>query len=192
MSIIEMSLTVSQLDNTKHLIAMEQPQRRSHSDLPQSSSSLTLGLPRTATMPRSSKDQPRGASDELSNGRSQRLPVQLERKIIRESLSLRGHGNSSRSTYSTRPGDEVRQNDEASKIASSVRQTRESRRARKEEEDDDRVVVGTKVDHNHVNWVTSYNMLTGIRFVVSRNTAKLDRPLNDADFTTCNKFSFDV
>ncbi|KAI9651497.1 MAG: Phosphatidylinositol-4-phosphate 5-kinase [Alyxoria varia] len=191
MSKIEMSLTISQVNNTKHLIAMEQPQRRCHSDLAHSSTSLTLEVPRNATMPRSSKEQPRGTSDELPNGRGPRLPVQLERRIIRESLSLRRR-NISRSTHANLPVDKVPQDDEASKIAESVRQNRESRKARKEEEDDDRVVVGTKVDHNHVNWVTSYNMLTGIRFVVSRNTAKLDRPLTDADFKTSNKFSFDV
>ena len=73
-----------------------------------------------------------------------------------------------------------------------IRQKRASRRKRKEEEDDDRVVVGTKVDMNHVNWVTAYNMLTGIRFTVSRTNAKLDRDLTDADFDARHKFSFDM
>ena len=74
-----------------------------------------------------------------------------------------------------------------------IRQKRASRRKRKEEEeDDDRVVVGTKVDINHVNWVTAYNMLTGIRFTVSRTNAKLDRDLTDADFDARHKFSFDM
>jgi 1-phosphatidylinositol-4-phosphate 5-kinase len=53
-------------------------------------------------------------------------------------------------------------------------------------------VVGTKVDHNHANWVTAYNMLTGIRFVVSRINAKMDRDLTDEDFSACHKFSFDM
>ncbi|KAI5290425.1 Phosphatidylinositol-4-phosphate 5-kinase [Ascosphaera aggregata] len=66
------------------------------------------------------------------------------------------------------------------------------RRRRREEEDDDKVVVGTKVDQNHQNFVTAYNMLTGIRFTVSRTNAKLDRPLKDEDFDACFKFSFDV
>ena len=74
-----------------------------------------------------------------------------------------------------------------------IRQKRASRRQRKEEdEDDDRVVVGTKVDMNHVNWVTAYNMLTGIRFTVSRTNAKIDRDLTDADFDAKHKFSFDM
>lgn len=53
-------------------------------------------------------------------------------------------------------------------------------------------MVGTKVDQNHVNWVTAYNMLTGIRFTVSRTNAKLDRELTDADFEAKHKFSFDI
>jgi 1-phosphatidylinositol-4-phosphate 5-kinase len=53
-------------------------------------------------------------------------------------------------------------------------------------------MVGTKVDQNHVNWVTAYNMLTGIRFTVSRTNAKLDRDLTDADFDARHKFSFDI
>jgi len=68
-----------------------------------------------------------------------------------------------------------------------------SRRRRKEEEEDDRVLVGTKVDQNHVNWVTAYNMLTGIRFTVSRTNAK--RPPDELDpshFDAKHKFSFDV
>lgn len=67
-----------------------------------------------------------------------------------------------------------------------------SKRKKKDDEDDDRVVVGTKVDQNHVNWVTAYNMLTGIRFTVSRTNAKLDRELTDADFVAKHKFSFDM
>lgn len=53
-------------------------------------------------------------------------------------------------------------------------------------------MVGTKVDQNHQNFVTAYNMLTGIRFTVSRTNAKIDRPLKDEDFDACFKFSFDV
>lgn len=63
---------------------------------------------------------------------------------------------------------------------------------KKEDEEDDRVVVGTRVDQNHVNWVTAYNMLTGIRFTVSRTNAKIDRELTDADFHARHKFSFDM
>ena len=88
--------------------------------------------------------------------------------------------------------DHVPQDEDASRWADQIRAKRASKRKRKEEEDDDRVVVGTKVDQNHVNWVTAYNMLTGIRFTVSRTNAKLDRELTDADFVEKNKFSFDM
>ena len=88
--------------------------------------------------------------------------------------------------------DEVPPESEIAKWTENVKQKRASRRKRKEEEEDDRVVVGTKVDMNHVNWVTAYNMLTGIRFTVSRTNAKINRELTDADFDARHKFSFDM
>ena len=97
-----------------------------------------------------------------------------------------------RSIHSDMFLDEIPQDADAARWAESVRQKRASRRRRKEEEEDDRVMVGTKVDQNHVNYVTAYNMLTGIRFTVSRTNAKLDRELTDADFDAKHKFSFDI
>jgi 1-phosphatidylinositol-4-phosphate 5-kinase len=88
--------------------------------------------------------------------------------------------------------EEIPLDEDAVRWAEAIRQKRASKRRRKDEEDDDRVVVGTKVDQNHVNWVTAYNMLTGIRFTVSRTNAKLNRPLTDADFGAKHKFSFDM
>ena len=88
--------------------------------------------------------------------------------------------------------DDIPQDNDALRWSEAIRQKRASKRRRKEEEDEDRVVVGTKVDQHHVNWVTAYNMLTGIRFTVSRTNAKLDRPLTDADFHARHKFSFDM
>lgn len=76
--------------------------------------------------------------------------------------------------------------------AEAYRQKRASKRRRREEEDDDRVLVGTKVDEHHVNWVTAYNMLTGIRVSVSRTNAKLDRELTPADFDAKQKSTFDM
>jgi len=90
------------------------------------------------------------------------------------------------------PHEEIPVDEDAMRWAEAVRQKRASKRKRKDEEDDERVVVGTKVDQNHANWVTAYNMLTGIRFTVSRTNAKLDRPLTDADFDARHKFSFDM
>lgn len=97
-----------------------------------------------------------------------------------------------RSIHSDMHLDEVPQDEDAARWAELIRQKRASKRKRKEDEDDDRVVVGTKVDQNHVNWVTAYNMLTGIRFTVSRTNAKMDRDLTDADFEAKHKFSFDM
>ncbi|KAF1984065.1 SAICAR synthase-like protein [Aulographum hederae CBS 113979] len=97
-----------------------------------------------------------------------------------------------RSIHSDMHLDEVPQDEDAARWAEAIKQKRMSKRKKKEEEDDDRVVVGTKVDQNHVNWVTAYNMLTGIRFTVSRTNAKMDRELEDIDFDAKHKFSFDI
>jgi 1-phosphatidylinositol-4-phosphate 5-kinase len=87
--------------------------------------------------------------------------------------------------------DESLNDEEAARWAEAIKQKR-ARKKRREEEDDDRVIVGTKVDQNHVNWVTAYNMLTGIRFVVSRINAKMEREPTPADFDAKHKFSFDM
>lgn len=97
-----------------------------------------------------------------------------------------------RSVHSDMYLDEVPPDGDVARWTETIRQKRASRRQKKEEEEDDRVVVGTKVDMNHVNWVTAYNMLTGIRFTVSRTNAKIDRELADADFDAKHKFSFDM
>ncbi|PGH12282.1 hypothetical protein AJ80_06796 [Polytolypa hystricis UAMH7299] len=110
--------------------------------------------------------------------------------LRRPSLSLARR--TTRSINSDLHLDEVPQDEDAARWTEAIKQKRASKRRRKEEEDDDRVIVGTKVDQNHVNWVTAYNMLTGIRFTVSRINAKLDRELTDADFEAKHKFSFDI
>lgn len=97
-----------------------------------------------------------------------------------------------RSMQSDAPRDEIVPDEDAARYAEAYRQKRASKRKRKEEEDDDRVLVGTKVDETHANWVTAYNMLTGIRVSVSRTNAKLDRELTDADFEAKQKSTFDM
>ncbi|KAL2260438.1 hypothetical protein VTK26DRAFT_5535 [Humicola hyalothermophila] len=108
----------------------------------------------------------------------------------RASLSL-GRRNT-RSLHSEGPRDEIVPDEDAMRWAEAYRQKRASKRRRREIEDDDRVLVGTKVDESHANWVTAYNMLTGIRVSVSRTNAKLDRPLTDADFEVKQKSTFDI
>jgi 1-phosphatidylinositol-4-phosphate 5-kinase len=88
--------------------------------------------------------------------------------------------------------DDAAQDPDTAAYTEMVKQKRQSRRDRKKEEEEDRVLVGTKVDQNHVNYVMAYNMLTGIRFTVSRTNAKMDRDLTEADFEAKHKFSFDV
>ncbi|KAG4441914.1 hypothetical protein IFR05_002598 [Cadophora sp. M221] len=144
----------------------------------------TLQVPKPGPS-RSSRD---GDDSVFASGRFS--PTSIAAGVRRGSLSLnRRH---TQSIHSNMPHEEIPPDEDAMLWAEAVRQKRASKRRRKDEEDDDRVVVGTKVDQNHVNWVTAYNMLTGIRFTVSRTNAKLDRPLTDADFEARHKFSFDI
>lgn len=107
----------------------------------------------------------------------------------RASLSL-GRRNT-RSIHSELPRDEVLPDEDALRWAEAYRQKRASKK-RRMEQDDDQVLVGTKVDETHQNWVAAYNMLTGIRVSVSRTNAKLDRPLTDEDFEAKQKSTFDI
>lgn len=86
--------------------------------------------------------------------------------------------------------DDVPEDEDAHRWTEHIKAKRVSKRHGTEE--DDKVLVGTKVSEGHVNFVTAYNMLTGIRFTVSRTNAKLDRELSDQDFTAKHKFSFDI
>ena len=130
----------------------------------------------------------RGSVDESSIATGRFSPTVFSGRR-RGSLSL--NRRNTQSIHSNMPEDIV-QDEDALRWAEAIRQKRASKRKREDDEDEDRVVVGTKVDQHHVNWVTAYNMLTGIRFTVSRTNAKMDRALTDADFTAKHKFSFDI
>jgi 1-phosphatidylinositol-4-phosphate 5-kinase len=146
----------------------------------------TLEVPRL-TPGRSSRD---GIDSALASGRFSPTTATTPAGIRRASLSL--VRRNTRSLHSDLPRDEVVPDEDALRWAEAIRQKRASKRKRMEQEDDDRVLVGTKVDENHANWVTAYNMLTGIRVSVSRTNAKLDRDLTDADFEAKQKSTFDM
>ncbi|KAL4930226.1 1-phosphatidylinositol-4-phosphate 5-kinase [Aspergillus undulatus] len=142
----------------------------------------TLQVPRNTSGRRTSRDQ-----DELAYSSGRLSPTA---GIRRSSLGLARR--TTRTNQSDILVDDANPDEDAARWAEAIKQRRASRKKRRDEEDDDRVVVGTKVDRNHVNWVTSYNMLTGIRFTVSRINAKMDRELTPADFEAKHKFSFDI
>ncbi|EMR08390.1 hypothetical protein PNEG_03227 [Pneumocystis murina B123] len=71
-------------------------------------------------------------------------------------------------------------------------QKRSSKHKRKQNEENQGYFIGTRIGEDHVNYVTAYNMLTGIRVGVSRCTAKVDRDLTSIDFVDSYKFSFDI
>ncbi|KAK6540336.1 Phosphatidylinositol-4-phosphate 5-kinase [Orbilia ellipsospora] len=129
-------------------------------------------------------------SDDIMGSLRDRDSIQPVNPPRRASISL--GRRPSRSVYSDGHLDEIPQDEDSQKWADAIRAKRASKRKKKEEEVEDEVLVGTKVDINHSNYVTMYNMLTGIRFVVSRCNAKVDRPLTDADFDAAHKFSFDI
>ncbi|KAK1783271.1 hypothetical protein QBC45DRAFT_316813 [Copromyces sp. CBS 386.78] len=143
----------------------------------------TLDVPKPSA-PRGSKD---GSDGAYTTGRFSPTGVA---GVRRASLNLARRNT--RSLHSEMPRDEVVPDDDALRWAEVYREKRASKRRRRDAEDDDRVLVGTKVDETHANWVTAYNMLTGIRVSVSRTNAKLDRPLTDADFEAKQKSTFDI
>ncbi|KAL1650088.1 Phosphatidylinositol-4-phosphate 5-kinase [Didymella pomorum] len=145
----------------------------------------TLEVPKLST---SRARDSQNNTDDVVTASGRFSPTTASRR--RGSMSLVRRGT--RSINSDMHLDEVPQDEDAARWAEHIRQKRASKRKRREDEDEDRVVVGTKVDQNHVNWVTAYNMLTGIRFTVSRTNAKMDRELTDADFDAKHKFSFDI
>lgn len=158
--------------------------------LPQHPGLATLQHRHTLQVPKLAPGRNSRDGDDAAYSSGRFSPTTLAAGVRRGSLSLgRRH---TQSVHSNIPHEEIPVDEDAMRWAEAVRQKRASKRKRKDEEDDDRVVVGTKVDQNHVNWVTAYNMLTGIRFTVSRTNAKLDRPLTDADFDARHKFSFDI
>lgn len=168
---------------------MTSPAKPSHPVAPRLQHRHTLEVPRASMNgTRSSRDfsSPNTVTD--GGSESGRLSPGLRTPRASNTMA-RGPPRSVHSEIYT---DEIPQDGDMARWTETVRQKRASRRRKKEEEEDDRVVVGTKVDMNHVNWVTAYNMLTGIRFTVSRTNAKIDRELTDADFDARHKFSFDM
>lgn len=160
----------------------------SSSDLPRLSQRHTLQVPRVP-QGRPSRDFSfvPGPSEEVLSATGRFSPTHDTPRHRRGSLGL-----VRRSTRSDAHVDEPIPDEDAIRWTEAIRQKRASRRKRKEEEDEDRVIVGKKVEEGHQNWVTAYNMLTGIRFTVSRTNAKIDRELSDADFVAKHKFSFDI
>ncbi|KAB8258198.1 hypothetical protein BDV32DRAFT_72957 [Aspergillus pseudonomiae] len=143
----------------------------------------TLQVPRNTSGRRSSRDHSEDAA--YNSGR-----LSPTGGVRRTSFSL--GRRASKTNRSDTLLDEANPDEDAARWAEAIKQRRASKRRRRDDDDDDRVIVGTKVDQNHVNWVTAYNMLTGIRFTVSRINAKMDRELTPADFEAKHKFSFDI
>ncbi|MCJ1319762.1 Phosphatidylinositol-4-phosphate 5-kinase [Xylographa vitiligo] len=159
-----------------------------HPAIPRLQHRHTLQVPRASTA-RGSRDFSLSVGDATDEGFSSSISPTIA-SARRGSLSIARR--TTRSMHSDLNMDEIPQDGEVARWTETVRQKRASRRKRKEDEEDDRVLVGTKVDPNHANWITAYNMLTGIRFTVSRTNAKLDRELSDQDFDARHKFSFDI
>ncbi|KIW48318.1 uncharacterized protein PV06_00920 [Exophiala oligosperma] len=169
----------------------------SNSELPKLSHRHTLQVPKpTIPIGRNSRDFSfaAGPSEEAlsTTGRFSPTRDHHDSTVRHRRASLGLVRRTTRSMQSDAHLDEVAPDEDAARWTELIKQKRASKRKKREEEDDDRVVVGKKVEEGHVNWVTAYNMLTGIRFTVSRTNAKMDRELTDADFDAKHKFSFDI
>ncbi|KAJ5233704.1 uncharacterized protein N7469_005470 [Penicillium citrinum] len=143
----------------------------------------SLQVPRAPSVRRNSRD----ISEDTAYASGRLSPTGANPRRTSFSLMRRA----TKTTQSDGNLDEAQTDEDAARFAEAIKQRRASRR-RREDDDDERVIVGTKVDQNHVNYVTAYNMLTGIRFTVSRINAKMDRELTPADFEAKHKFSFDI
>ncbi|CAK7916141.1 phosphatidylinositol 4-phosphate 5-kinase Mss4p [[Candida] anglica] len=82
-------------------------------------------------------------------------------------------------------------NSELNRMRNSIALRRNMKRKRKEFLEDEKVLVGNKISEGHENFVMAYNMLTGIRVAVSRCSGIMKK-LNDDDFTTSKKLSFNM
>ncbi|KAI0202823.1 hypothetical protein F4808DRAFT_419989 [Astrocystis sublimbata] len=170
-----------------------EPQRfSSPASLPPPTASTASGTIRQRHTLEVPRPQPgRGSRDDnemaFTSGRFSPSPT--TGPVRRGSLSL-GRRNT-RSLLSDPHRDEILPDDDALRWAEAYRQKR-AKKKKRDEDDEDRVLVGTKVDENHANYTTAYNMLTGIRVSVSRTNAKLDRPLTDDDFGAKQKSTFDI
>jgi 1-phosphatidylinositol-4-phosphate 5-kinase len=166
-------------------------------EMPRLSHRHTLQVPKAASAYRGSRDFSftGGASEEALSATGRFSPSKDEsathHRHRRASLGLVRRATRSMVSDSHLP-DDPPPDEDALRWTEALKAKRASKRKQKEEEDEDRVIVGKKVDEGHVNWITAYNMLTGIRFTVSRTNAKIDRELTDADFTSRHKFSFDI
>ncbi|KAA8913604.1 hypothetical protein FN846DRAFT_771807 [Sphaerosporella brunnea] len=145
----------------------------------------TLQVPKAQQGSRTST--PASGSDAIASGRFSPTSSSTPR---RHSITL--GRRPTRSIHSDNHLEEIPPDEDAARWTEAIKAKRANKKRKEDDVDDDKVVVGTKVDHNHVNWVTAYNMLTGIRFCVSRINAKMDRELTDQDFEAKHKFSFDI
>jgi len=96
----------------------------------------------------------------------------LERDSVNSRYSMRRRASTSASVVrrNSRPfGPEFQDaplDEEAARWAEEIHKKRESKRRWREAEDEDRVIIGNKVDANHPNYITAYNMVTGLRVAV--------------------------
>ena len=132
---------------------------------------LPIQLP--PTVPEEHRASPVNPVSPLYRQVSGSSPV-LEQDSANSRYSLRRRASTSASFVrrNSRPfGPEFQDaplDEEAQRWAEEIHKKRESKRRWREAEDEDRVIIGNKVDANHPNYITAYNMLTGLRVAVSR------------------------
>ncbi|KAK1087776.1 Phosphatidylinositol-4-phosphate 5-kinase [Friedmanniomyces endolithicus] len=150
---------------------------------------LEVPLVNTARISADGREPANTSPDGVVSATGRFSPTAQSRR--RGSLQLARRMTRSIHSHSDMQLDQVPLDEDASRFAEAIKAKRASRKHRTDT-DDDRVLVGTKVDEHHSNYVRAYNMLTGIRFVVSRIHGKSDRELTEADFHAAQKYSFDI
>lgn len=83
-------------------------------------------------------------------------------------------------------------NDEISRMRNSIIVKRNlKKQQRLDTFEDENVFVGNRISEGHENFVTAYNMLTGIRVAVSRCSGMMKR-IDDGDFKSTKKLTFNM
>ncbi|KAK3070561.1 Phosphatidylinositol-4-phosphate 5-kinase [Teratosphaeriaceae sp. CCFEE 6253] len=150
---------------------------------------LEVPLISTARVSTDTREPSSASPDGVASASGRFSPTTPSRR--RGSVQLARRMTRSIHSHSDMQLDQVPLDEDASRFADVIRAKRASRKNRTDT-DDDHVAVGTRVDEHHSNYIRAYNMLTGIRFVVSRLHGKSDRELTDDDFRASQKYSFDI
>jgi len=96
------------------------------------------------------------------------VPAIPEHAVMTPSLSAAPRRPRATTTALSKPRSSIERmpEEDASWWTEEIHKRREIRRRMREVEEENTVIIGNKIDSNHPNYVTAYNMLTGLRVAV--------------------------